>query len=87
MPCYYVPIKTKEEIIKDLEDKIISRQVNVLKDAYGNLIFDGWREEDRGRLHDVCAAAFIMAHGSFEARQMILAAGFDQQELIAAHSH
>ena len=100
MPCDTTQTLTEyqraaqDEALRDLERALGLGTVRVQVGAQGAVAFEGWREEDRAGLYDLCAYRKLSATNSPELRQAVmraeaLAGNKVNEQTIAAgvHSH
>ena len=57
--------------LKELEQKLWARSVQLGIGPNGAIVFKNWRREDRGGISDACAFRVLSAEGSWDLRQAI----------------
>lgn len=85
MPCdgLYAE-ESRQRRLKALDDAIVRRNANIVKNLVtGELTIKGG---DLGDLKDSCVLAWLAAHGSYEARLALQAAGANLNALAAIHA-
>ena len=60
--------------LKELEQKLRMKSVQLGIGPNGAIVFKGWRKEDRGGISDACAFRTLSAEGSWALRQAVAAA-------------
>lgn len=87
----------KDEVrraLAKLETLLASRKVRPVIGRQGAIAFDGWLDEERGRVSDTCAYRLIMSQGGSLAKATIARAeamagrGVNKQAVaVGVHSH